>query len=108
VDADEEDRQYHEFRIDLLNSKFRGAHTEAEMIERLINLCHRGNRHALRALSEAKLTYAPGALRSSSVYAKGAVYSLVDVSSPPKTGTEGSDHLGLWRDGRNGDNSRDC
>ena len=95
---DDEDREYREFQVDLLNSKFKGTHTETEMIERLVALYRKGNRHARRGLQNAKLTLAPDSRASNSVWKEGAIYNMVDVASPTQTGPAGTDNAGLWRE----------
>jgi hypothetical protein len=97
MDNDIEAREYRQFQVDLLNSKFKGAHTEKEMIERLILLCQKRNRHALRGIAEAKLCYAPDSRMSNSIWEKGAIYSLTDIAEPTQTGPAGTDNFGLWR-----------
>ena len=95
--TDDEDREYRQFQVDLLNSKFKGTHTETEMIERLIELYRKGNRHARRGLENAKLILAPDSRASNSIWKTGAIYDMVDVASPTQSGPAGTDHFGLWR-----------
>lgn len=35
---EDEAKEYQQFRVDLLNSKFKGTHSEQQMIERLVDL----------------------------------------------------------------------
>ena len=94
---DHELLEYNQFRVDLLNSKFKGTHTEAQMIERLIQLCQQKNKFALHAISEARLTLAPDARMQNSVWATGAIYGLADIANPLQTGPAGTDNFGLWQ-----------
>lgn len=98
MNSDKETHEYNLFRVDLLNSKFKGAHTEREMIERLIDLCQRNNRHALRALAAAKLELAPDARMANSIWSTGAIYHLSNIATPEQTGPQGTDSSGLWRE----------
>lgn len=98
MNAKDEDREYQQFRVDLLNSKFKGTHTEEQMIERLIQLCQKGSRHALKGLATAQLTSAPDSRMSNSIWKTGAIYGMVDVSTPSQTGPAGTDNFGLWRE----------
>lgn len=95
---DDEDKEYHRFWVDLLNSKYKGSHTEQQMVERLIQLCQKGNKYARRGLAEAKLAYAPDSRMSNSIWKSGAIYKMADVSSPSQTGPAGTDNFGLWRE----------
>jgi hypothetical protein len=89
--------EYQQFYVELLNSKFKGSHTEAQMVERLIGLCQRKNKYALRALESAKLSCAPDSRMSNSIWASGAIYGMVNVAAPSQTGPSGTDNFGLWR-----------
>jgi hypothetical protein len=95
---DDEAREYQQFRVDLLRSKFKGSHTESQMVERLIQLCQKGNKYALRGLADAKLAYAPDSRMANSIWESGAIYKMADVSSPSQTGPAGTDNFGLWRE----------
>jgi hypothetical protein len=97
MNDDSEAKEYPQFKVDLLNSKFKGTHTETQMIERLIQLCQKKNRYALRGVAEAKLTYAPDSRMSNSVWKNGAIYAMCNVASPSQTGPAGTDNFGLWR-----------
>ena len=81
--TDEDTIEYRTFQVDLLNAKFKGTHTEREMVERLITLCAKQNRHALRALNETKMVLSPDSRMNNSIWASGAIYTLTDISSPP-------------------------
>lgn len=94
---DDEAKEYQQFRVDLLNSKFKDSHSEQQMIERLMELCRTKNRFALRGLAEAKLAYAPDSRMANSIWESGAIYSMINVASPSQTGPAGTDHFGLWR-----------
>lgn len=94
---DNEAKQYQQFRVDLLNSKFKGTHSEQQMIERLIELRRTKNRYALRALEEAKLSCSPDSRMVNSIWVTGAIYSMANVASPSQTGPAGTDNSGLWR-----------
>lgn len=93
-----EKAEYHQFHVDLLNSKFKGTHTERQMIERLIELYQNGNRYALRALADAKLVNTPDSRMRNSIWQIGAIYSVADVAMPSQTGPTGTDNFGLWRE----------
>ncbi len=98
MNAEDEAKEYAQFRVDLLNSKFKGTHTERQMVERLIDLCQRKkNRYALCAVADAKLTYAPDARMSNSIWETGAIYHIENVAIPSQTGPAGTDSSGLWR-----------
>lgn len=90
--------EYNQFRVDLLNSKFKGTHTERQMVERLIELYERKNIYALRALEAAKLELAPDSRMANSIWENGAIYQLSDVANPEQTGPKGTDNGGLWRE----------
>lgn len=97
MSEDDEAMEYQQFRVDLLNSKFKGTHSEQQMIERLIQLCQKRNRYALRGLENAKLTYAPDSRMVNSIWQSGAIYAMTNVASPSQTGPDGTDNFGLWR-----------
>jgi len=86
--TDEETIEYRTFQVDLLNSKFKGTYTEREMLERLASLCAKRNRHALRALEDAKLVLSPESRMGNSIWASGAIYTLSDIASPPLSHSE--------------------
>lgn len=91
-------QEYQNFYVDLLNSKFKGTHTEAQMVERLVELCKKKNTYALRAVRNAKLIYAPDSRMSNSIWTTGAIYQLGNAAAPEQTGPAGTDNFGLWRD----------
>ena len=97
MNDDIETKEYNQFRVDLLNSKFKGVHTEAQMVERIIELCQKKNRYALQALGAAKLTCTPDSRMKNSVWEKGAIYAMADIATPSQTGPAGTDNFGLWR-----------
>jgi hypothetical protein len=94
---DPEFHEYQQFRVDLLNSKFKGTYTEEQMIERLICICTKKNKYALRAIEEAKLNCAPDSRMLNSIWTKGAIYSMANIATPSQTGPAGTDNYGLWR-----------
>jgi hypothetical protein len=98
MSEDNEAKQYNQFRVDLLNSKFNGVHSEQQMIERLFELCRTKNRYALRGLEDAKLSCSPDSRMTNSIWITGAIYSMMNVASPSQTGPAGTDNFGLWRD----------
>lgn len=89
--------EYRQFQVDLLNSKFKGTHSEREMVERLIKLCEANNPFALRGLQSAKLVYAPDSRMKNSIWETGAIYQMAAVETPEQTGPQGTDNFGLWR-----------
>jgi hypothetical protein len=90
---------WNEFRVDLLKSKFQGAPTETELIDRLNALLKRRNPFAIRAANLAKLINDPdGNIVPNRVWEIGAIYGLADVQMPTQTGPAGTDNFGLWRD----------
>lgn len=95
---DHDIREYEQFRIDLLNSKFNKTHTEGQMLDRLRELCLKGNVYALRGLEDSKLSGSSYAIMANPIYKTGAIYDMADVSSPLQTGPLGTDHFGLWRE----------
>lgn len=95
---DDDLREYEQFLADLLNSKFNKAYTERQMVERLMQLCQKGNAYALRGQEDAKLAGSPDAIMANPIYITGAIYDMADVSSPSQTGPVGTDHFGLWRE----------
>jgi hypothetical protein len=91
------EKEYRQFQVDLLNSKFKGTHTEREMVERLIKLCDAKNPFALRGLEATKLVCAPDSRMKNSIWDSGAIYHMAAVETPEQTGPQGTDNFGLWR-----------
>ena len=98
MSSDSEKTEYNQFLVDLLNSKFKGASTKQEMIERLDDLCKRNNKHALRAQSREKLERAPDSRMANSIWKTGPIYHAADIANPEQTGPQGTDNYGLWRE----------
>ena len=95
---DQDLREYRQLQVDLLASKFKGSHTEAELVERLASLCQRKNKYATRALKRAKLWLAPNPIKANSFYGSAANLESSNVATPRQTGPAGTDNFGLWRD----------
>lgn len=81
MSMDQEEKAYRQFQVDLLNSRFKGTHTEAEMIERLMVLCAARNRFALQGLANAKLACPPDSRMANSVWANGEIYKMQSITS---------------------------
>ena len=79
----EEKRVYLQFQTDLLQSKFKGTHTEAQMVERLVLLCENKNKYALRGLATAKLVCSPDSRMGNSIWEKGAIYRMEGIAADP-------------------------
>ena len=91
-------KEWNEFLADLLKSKFKGAPTEAELVDRLEAMMTRRNEFAIRAASSAKLIDDRGGKFSKDrFWEKGAIYQLADIQMPNPTGPAGMDEAGLWR-----------
>jgi len=94
----DDEKEWSEFRVEILKSKFKGAPTEAQLLERLKAMVARRNTFAIRAARTAKmLNTASGKLWPTRFWEKGALYNLYDIQMPHRTGPAGTDEAGLWR-----------
>lgn len=87
--------EYNQFRVDLLNSKFKGSHTEAQMIERLMDLYARRNKYAVKALVDARLVLGPDSRMSNSIWESGQIYNVIPIGYCEQP--EGTQYSGLWK-----------
>lgn len=93
---DIERSEYNQFRVDLLSSKFKGVHTERQMIERLLDLYARKNRYAVKALVDAKVVMGPDSRMSNSIWESGQIYNVIPIGFCEQP--EGTEYSGLWKD----------
>lgn len=83
MSTNQDETEYRQFQVDLLNSRFKGTHTEAQMVDRLMKLCEKKNRFALEGLANAKLVCTPDSRMANSVWDKGAIYRMQSIASDP-------------------------
>jgi hypothetical protein len=92
-------QEWNEFLVDVLKSKFQGAPTEGELVDRLKVMVARHNAIAIRAATSAKLIDDPGGkFWPNRVWERGAIYGLTDIQMGPA----GTDEAGLWRPDQGG------
>jgi len=97
VSNQEQYAEYMRFKVDMLNAKHKGAHTEKEIVEKLIQLVKSDNIYAKRAVEEASREFSPNPNLRNSFWKESVTHGMTDVASTSSTITANTDESGLWR-----------